>query len=149
MIFDTLENLKKYSALIPSIQTVLAVLDGEDLLHKAKGAYVTEDKNCRYNIAEYITSARDKHFEIHKKELDLQIMLSGCEVMTTASPNLCSKAGPYDESGDCSLVDGKTLSIMTVNVDSFVIFFPGEPHKPGLSDGMEKSVKKVIFKIVC
>jgi len=153
MIFDTIENLSKYESVLPGLATAVQILKTVDLAAKEKGSYTSDDPLCRYNIAEY-TTVGDKQFEIHKKEVDVQIMLTGCEKMTLASRSLCEKAGTYDAEGDASMVDGDDTASITVCPGTFAIFFTGEPHKPGLtpagcccSAGDGKAVKKVIFKI--
>ena len=73
MIFDSIENLYLYEKDIPSLSTVSNILKNENLLEKNEGSYTTDDPNCRYNICVYNTCEEHKNFEIHKKEMDVQI----------------------------------------------------------------------------
>lgn len=152
MIFDTLKNISLYESVLPGLATAIQILKTVNLVDKEKGAYTTDDPRCRYNIAEY-TTVSDKQFEIHKKEVDVQVMLSGCEKMTLGNRSLCEKSKTYDEEGDVSMIDGDTTASLIATPDLFTIFFVGEPHKPGLTvnpsvQDTGQPVKKVIFKII-
>ena len=106
MIFDSIENLKLYEKSFPSLKTVSKILSSEDLSEKPCGSYTTEDPNCRYNICEYQTTEDSKEFEIHKNEADIQIMLTGEEIMTSSARNLSINASPYDKDKDIHFVSG-------------------------------------------
>lgn len=147
MIFDTLENLPKYAHLLGGIKEAVRCLQNEDFTEKAAGSYKTDDPGCRYNIGEYETSDKDKRFETHRLEADIQIMLKGSEIMEYTSPALCKNHGEYIEERDISFADGDTLLRFTAVPGFFVLFFAGEPHKPGLPVSEPEKVKKVVFKI--
>lgn len=147
MIFDSLDKLYLYEKSFPSLKTVSEILSEENLLEKAPGSYTTNDCNCRYNICEYNTVEGPKDFEIHKKEADVQIMLKGEEYMTASDRLLSEKADTYNQEKDIHFVSGPEIIKYTGKPGYFAIFFPGEPHGPGIA--IEKSIyaKKVVFKI--
>lgn len=147
MIFDTLENLPKYAHLLSGIQEAVRCLQREDFAEKAAGSYKTDDPSCRYNIGEYETSDKGKRFEIHRLEADIQIMLKGSEIMEYTAPALCKNQDEYIEERDISFADGGTLLRFTAEPGFFVLFFAGEPHKPGLPVSGPEAVKKIVFKI--
>lgn len=146
MIFDSLDKLYLYEAAFPSLQTVRQILEDKDLLNKAPGSYTTEDSNCRYNICEYET-VKEKEFEIHQKEADVQIMLEGSEVMTSAPRELGRKAKAYDKEQDITFVGGSQCVNLIGSPGYFTIFLPGEPHSPGLAMSSQEKVKKIVFKL--
>ncbi|MGI5173147.1 YhcH/YjgK/YiaL family protein [Treponema sp. OMZ 840] len=147
MIFDTLENLPKYIPFVDGLEKVLYCLQNDNLAEKAPGSYTTDDKRVRYNIGEYDTSAEGKRFEKHRLDTDVQVVLKGKEKMDFTFNPSCGAYGDYDEQKDVELADGKSLLSLEASTKDFVIFFPGEPHKPGLPAGSSEKVKKVIFKI--
>ena len=146
MIFDTLENLSKYEAVLSGVKEAVRVLKETDLKSLEKGSYETQNKCCKYNINEY-TSANDKRFEIHKKAVDIQIVLSGTEKMEYLPRSFASRAGEYDEKKDVAFFEASGSLSFTAEPGFFVIFFPGEPHRPGLCAQNPEKIKKVIFKI--
>lgn len=147
MIFDSIENLKLYEKSFPSLKTVSKILSSEDLNSKPCGSYTTEDPNCRYNICEYQTSEDSKDFEIHKNEADIQIMLSGEEIMTSSARSLSYNASPYDKDKDIHFVSGPHIVNYKAFPGYFAIFLPGEPHAPGLALDKALDAKKVVFKL--
>ena len=147
MIFDSIENLSLYEKDIPSLSTVSKILRNENLLEKKEGAYTTEDPSCRYNICVYDTCEEHKSFEIHKKEMDVQIILDGSEFMTAAPRDTIKNATVYDNDKDIHFVDGPHNITFTAEPGYFAIFLPGEPHAPGLAKEKSIKCKKVVFKI--
>ena len=53
---------------------------------------------------------------------------------------------PYDEAADIAFYtgDGK---IYTVPAGTFMLFFPTEAHRPNITPGGNKVVKKIVIKI--
>ena len=53
---------------------------------------------------------------------------------------------PYDEAADIAYYtgDGK---IYTVPAGTFMLFFPTEAHRPNITPGGNKVVKKIVIKI--
>lgn len=147
MIFDSIDKLYLYEASFPSLKTVAEILSKENLAEKKPGAYTTNDKNCRYNICEYTTVEGEKDFEIHKNEADVQIMISGEEYMTAPQRKLAEKAGPYDPEKDIHFVSGNEIVKYKGCPGYFAIFFPGEPHAPGIAVDKSVPAKKVVFKL--
>lgn len=147
MIFDSIDKLYLYEASFPSLKTVSEILSNENLLEKQPGSYTTKDSNCRYNICQYNTVEGEKDFEIHKNEADVQIMLEGEEYMTAPERSISEKASPYDAEKDIHFVSGNKIVKYTGKPGYFAIFFPGEPHAPGIAIDKSINAKKVVFKL--
>ena len=147
MIFDTLENLPEYIPLVDGLEKVLHCLKNDNFAEKKAGSYTTDDERVRYNIGEYDTGTEGKLFEKHRFDTDVQIMLKGKEKMDFTFDALCGPYGDYDEQKDVSFADGTNLLSLEASTSDFVIFLPGEVHKPGLPAASSEKVKKVIFKI--
>ena len=148
MIFDTLENLEMYTPVIPHLDAVIKAMDHDDIYDREVGSYRTLDPKVVYNVSETVTTNADKPFEFHKNHTDVQIVLSGNELMSTSWRELQREASSYDKEKDMGLVDkGEALSVILASQGRFVVFFPGELHKCAVANGEECKVKKVIFKI--
>ena len=87
--------------------------------------------------------------ECHRKYIDFHYIIYGEEVMGYAG-----YAGPklittdYNEEKDIELFNcasGENFFIL--KKDMFVIFYPYEIHRPGLSSSETRSVRKMVFKI--
>lgn len=97
--------------------------------------------------------AEARKSEIHRKYLDIQVLISGEEKMEfgVTSPNLADY-DPYNEESDYQLtLAGKDIELkssVVLRPKMFAVFLPYEPHKPCCNVG-EKSVaiKKLVVKI--
>ena len=149
MIFDNLENLKLYTGVIPQLKDIISFIESGKM-ETEKGSYETDIKGVRYNVAEYISKDPEDapEFEIHKKEIDLQIMLEGEEIIDGASRDAAIYAEDYNAEGDYSMVETIENNFIHLVKDMFVIYLTGEPHKPGLAVENPAAVKKIIFKII-
>lgn len=146
MIYDSLTHLSLYSSVLPQLPEVVRMLSSGNL-DLTPGAHKTGVDGLRYNVACYETLESDKEYEIHRKEVDVQVMLSGVECIDSSPRALASLAGPYSDKDDCALVQGDRNARIILSEGMFAIYFPGEPHKPGLAYRASEKVKKVIFKI--
>jgi YhcH/YjgK/YiaL family protein len=148
MIFDSVSNMDKYFSAIPGLKTVKEVIDSGALKKIKPGLYETGDKNVRYNVMTYTAKNRQpKECEIHKKEIDVQILLKGNELMKLLWRRPVKITGKYDRKKDFSLVTGKAAVDYHAIAGVFAIFFPGEPHAAMMADGKSCEVLKVVFKI--
>lgn len=100
-------------------------------------------------LSEYLTkNEEDARYESHRKYIDLQYVVSGKELigLAPASEQL-EILEPYS--------DTKDIMFMTVGhgekhqalPDRFFLFFPDDLHRPGLKDGENSPVRKVVVKI--
>jgi len=85
----------------------------------------TDNPSVRYSISTYRTHIKgEKGYEVHHRETDVQVVLSGHEAVDGDLPVRCCARPGY-----------------------FMVFFPGEAHEPGLTSDIQDSVKKAVFKI--
>lgn len=103
------------------------------------------------NVYALVTEAPSKDydktaFESHKNYIDLQYVITGEENMGRTAVESLKVDRPYVERNDIAYYtgDGK---IYTVPQNGFLIFFPGEAHRPNITPGGNKVVKKVVIKI--
>ena len=149
MIIDTLSELKRYIPVVGDLQTVQKILDSHTLLDQDYGSYATDNPKVRYNLFSYTTEEKQaKQFEIHARELDVQILLIGYERMAVADPEKVETVVAYDEQKDARFVLGRTMTEYHADPTHFALFFPGEPHCCNLVDETPVEVVKVVFKIL-
>lgn len=149
MIIDRIEHLHVYTPAMPQLKEVIAILESGTLDTLPLGSYTTEDPTLRYIIMSYETVLEDPElYEIHRRDADVQILLSGCERMDTADREGFVTTVAYDEAKDALFGEGRKNASYHADRDHFAIFFPGEPHAPNLIDGEERTVKKVVFKVI-
>ena len=110
------------------------------------GRYELQGDDIYMNVMRFATqSAESKKAELHEKFIDIQIPLSGTEVMGYTAAKDCVPAdAPYNAEKDITFFEGLAETYVAVKPGMFAIFFPQDGHAPGITpDG----VKKVIVKV--
>ena len=137
MVVDTLENLEKYASLNPLFAQAIEFLKSHDLHAMEVGKTELNGKDLVINIAQTTPKTKEQaKLETHNEFIDIQVPLSGTEIMGYTPGKDCVPAdAPYE---------GLAETYIAVKPGMFAIFFPQDGHAPGISpDG----VKKVIVKV--
>mgnify|MGYP000629577284 FL=1 len=146
MVVDTLENLEKYASLNPLFAQAIDFLKSHDLQAMEIGKTELEGKDLFVNIAQTKPKTKEEaKLETHNEFIDIQIPLSGTEIMGYTTAKDCVPAdAPYNAEKDITFFEGLAETYVTVKPGMFAIFFPQDGHAPGITlDG----VKKVIVKV--
>lgn len=147
MIVDSIAHADRYAGLPAAFQTAFAFLSRTDLADLPCGR-VDLDNGVFANVQRYVPPA-DKQYEQHFVYADVQFVIAGSEHLVEAPID----AERYREAGaaeDCALTDDADGAPTTVSLAAgdFCIVWPGEAHKPGLSDGAyEGEVRKIVVKV--
>jgi len=111
------------------------------------GRHVVDGENAYAVVSEGPLKDYDKTtFESHKKYIDLQLLIRGEENMGKAPPAALTLNKPYSEENDIMFYAGEG-KIYTVPENTFILFFPSNAHRPSISPGGNKTVKKIVVKI--
>lgn len=104
-----------------------------------------------------IVGAYDTHgpegqeIETHRKNIDIQVMMSGTEGIEWFPRPMLEVKTPYDEEKDAAFYSrpvGPAPAYLTMVPGRFAIFFPDDGHMCQLvSGGKVEHVKKVVIKI--
>jgi biofilm protein TabA len=118
-----------------------------DLTTLSTGRHVIDGDNVFGLVSEAPSKDYDKTvFESHKNYIDLQFVISGEENMGVAPLGEVTLDKPYHEQSDIMFYTGKG-KIYSVPQNSFLIFFPSNAHRPNITPGGNKVVKKIVIKI--
>jgi biofilm protein TabA len=124
-----------------------AFLKATDLSTLATGRHVIDGDNVFGLVSEAPSKDYDKTaFESHKNYIDLQYVISGEENMARAPLADVTLDKPYNERSDIMFYTGEG-KIYTVAQSGFLIFFPSDAHRPNITPGGNKVVKKIVIKI--
>jgi YhcH/YjgK/YiaL family protein len=100
-------------------------------------------------VSEYMSkNEEDARYEAHIKYIDIQYVISGKELMGLAP--MSEKKDilePYNETNDIMFFTVNQISNLKASPDRFFIFFPDDAHRPGLKDGENSPVKKIVIKV--
>ncbi|WP_312832986.1 YhcH/YjgK/YiaL family protein [Sedimentibacter saalensis] len=150
MIYGNLNNFGNLNAYPKMIYTVLEYLRNIDLLNIEPGKYEIEGKNIYYTISDsHLDVIENKKPEAHKQYIDIQLSLTGGEIMGFA---IDTGKNPISQ----DLLDEKDIlyyesveneRFIKMNSNDFFVFFPWDIHRPGCTDIKPINTKKVVVKI--
>ena len=146
MILDYLYNIDRYSNLHPSFQAAFNFLKNKDLLKMPTNKYEI-DGDSLFVILDKSPGRKkeDAMLEIHKKYIDIQLILAGEDKMGWKSKQQCEKPdADYDSTNDIQFFKDRPSDWFTVKPGMFAIFFPEDAHLPLIGDSI---IHKAIAKI--
>lgn len=146
MVVDTLDNLEKYASLNPLFAQAIDFIKSHDLHAMEIGKTELKGSDLVVNVAQTTPKTKEQaKLETHNAFIDIQIPLSGTEVMGyTVAKDCVPTDAPYNAEKDITFFDGLADSYIAVNPGMFAIFFPQDGHAPGISpDGVKKIIVKV------
>jgi biofilm protein TabA len=124
-------------------------LKDNDLSKLELKRYDIDGDNIFATVSEYISKNEESaQFEAHRKYIDIQYVVSGKELINIAPlASVKEVLTPYDASKDIEFVTVSKLIYLKASPSDFFIFFPGDAHRPGLKDGENSPVRKVVVKV--
>jgi biofilm protein TabA len=145
---DKIQFAKQYHLNKALWDKAFAFLKETDLQTLTPGRHAIDGDNVYGLVSEGPTKDYDKTaFESHKRYIDLQFVISGEENMGVAPLADVTLDKPYNERSDIMFYTGEG-KIYTVPQNSFLIFFPSDAHRPNITPGGNKVVKKIVIKIL-
>ncbi|HBC6265104.1 N-acetylneuraminate anomerase [Citrobacter braakii] len=148
MMSDELRSLPS-AGLHPVLQQALTLAVAANLQEKTPGRYELQGDNIFMNVMQFATqSPEQKKAELHREYIDIQVLLSGEERILfgmTDSARQCEEMHVEDDYQLCSQIADEQA--MVLKPGRFVIFMPGEPHKPGCVVQAPMDIKKVVIKV--
>ena len=148
MICDRLANAGRYAGLGDSFVQALHWLAAFNAA-LPDGRCAIDGQSLYATVMSYETKpAAALTHEVHRRYADVQLLLSGKEQMLFTPQERLGPGNGYQTEKDFELFDRPVEpSTLLVGPGDFVIFFPGEGHKPGLSGEAAQAVRKVVVKV--
>ena len=145
MICDTLNHLHLYKGFQKNLDTAIEFLAVHPLDTLPLGRTEVDGENVFINLMEAdLHPDEGSHPEYHKLYADLQIDLTGGEGWGyETAPG--TEVEPYHS--DIGQVDSPDAIFGTLGEGRFVLFFPGELHRPGVAMPDCSTVRKAVVKI--
>lgn len=149
MIADTLANLGDYFALNPYLKQASEYIEAFQKQPAADGRYPLDGDRFFVIVQRYTTaSAEGKHFEAHRKYIDLQVVLEGRETIAWAPlEELSEISEEFSKGGDIAFYDGVERIAIKLRAGWFSLLFPGDAHIPCVAYDRPEEVVKLVFKI--
>ena len=146
-IKDTM--IESYKKVHPRFEEAFEALKKLASRNYEVGKYEIDGKNIYAMVQEYDTKpVAEKKFEIHKDYIDIQYIISGEELMGYESLDKLEPMGDYKPDAQLFYMNGEYDKIKLC-AGELVVFFPNEPHAPGVAvDDIPSAVKKIVVKIL-
>lgn len=147
MVIDTFDHLEKYASLNPLFAEAIAFLKSTDLNALETGSKIElKGSDLVVNVQQTAPKSKEQaKLETHNQYVDIQIPLSGVEVMGYTAAKSCKPADAmYNAEKDITFFEGLADDYLTVKPGMFAIFFPQDGHAPGITP---TGVKKIIVKV--
>lgn len=124
-------------------------LKSNDLSELELKRYDIDGDNVYAPVSEYLTKNEvDARYEAHRGYIDIQYVVSGKELIGVAP--VSSKKDvleAYDGAKDIEFLTVTVGENRLASPDRFFIFFPEDAHRPGLKDGENSPVRKIVVKV--
>ena len=145
MICDTLDQLHLYKGFHKNLDTAIEFLAAHPLDTLPLGRTEVDGDEVFINVMDAdLKPHTGSHAEYHRLYADLQIDLTGGEGWGyTTLPG--EEAGEF--TGDIGFRTSPDAVSGTLGEGRFVLFFPGELHKPGVARPGCARVRKAVVKI--
>lgn len=118
--------------------------------HQPPGSYPLQGETLYVNVMQFETQcAEDKRAELHRRYIDIQIVLEGEERIyygLTGSARECDEWHEQEDYQLCQRIENEQS--LTLKPGMFAIFMPGEPHKPGCHATQTVRLKKAVIKLL-
>ncbi len=124
-------------------------LKNTDLTKLEVKRYDIDGDDLFATVSEYISKNEEVvKFEAHRKYIDIQYVISGKEIMNVAPLNTGKEVlVPYDAEKDIEFLTVSKIADFKASPSCFFIFFPDDAHRPGLKDGVNSPVRKLVIKL--
>lgn len=147
MIYDKLTNIGLYKGTNRNLDTAIDYILNNDIYKLPLGRTSLDGDLVYINVMEADAGPLEtRNYEIHKEYMDIQIDLSGMEMIQIGdSAEMTVK--DYNPQTDFGVAECADLTSCTMGPGNFIICMAGEPHKPGIAVSDQTAMKKCVFKV--
>lgn len=144
MILDYISRMEQYKTLYPSF------MEGMEFALSLKDAPVGKyEKDDYFALVQEMETvhASEKPFELHKKYLDVHIVLEGEEVLEYEDIALLPAKDDYNPEKDVQKLGGEGQPVL-IKEGMFCLVFDHDGHKPGCCNGTPAKLRKIVLKML-
>lgn len=144
MITDHIDRLHLYYGMHPGLDQVIEAMKTLDLNRLPNGRHDIQGDDVFVNLMDTELKPAST-WEVHRRYIDLQLILAGEETIAWAPKDEIAGFPPYDSERDIQIsTDPQRGNPVTLKPGMFGIYFPEDAHMPGLGTGRGR---KAVFKI--
>lgn len=147
MIYDKIDHIETYASISERLSKGLQLLRETDFSALEPGRYEVDGSELYFMIQSYQSKEKNDTPEAHKKYIDIQYLISGEELVGVGSLSEMTEEVTANPDSDFWLYHGP-LSNIKLGAGWFAVFFPQDPHAPGIAVDQPAPVKKVVVKVL-
>jgi YhcH/YjgK/YiaL family protein len=149
MIVDRIENADLYAALSPRFTMAFAALRDPAFINQPDGRYEIDGDRLYCLVQRYTTRLPEKcNLEAHRRYIDIQLMVSGEELILVAPAGGLELRQAYDLESDKALFHPREgMSAVRLPALGFALFFPQDAHMPCMQADGPAEVHKAVVKV--
>ncbi|MBO7299804.1 MAG: YhcH/YjgK/YiaL family protein [Tidjanibacter sp.] len=147
MILSNLKNRVELEKLHPLMPRLFEFLEQNDVMNLPLGIHeiVGRDLFINNQAPEVLYTVENAPIEVHRKYIDVQVILSGKETMGWKPiEEVAVWRGEYDEEKDVRFSDERCEHFVTLKAGELVVFYPEDGHAPMIGDA---PIRKFIAKL--
>ncbi|MEN6296343.1 MAG: YhcH/YjgK/YiaL family protein [Rectinema sp.] len=145
-----LSELSRYRGLSRNLDVAFDWLNEGAWRQLSAGKYPIQDDDVFALVQEYVTKEQSAcRFESHRKYIDIQMLISGEEIIEALSLDSLKVVEPYKSDIEFfALPEDKKAHALSMSPGQIAIFFPEDAHRPCMKVGdSAESVKKIVVKV--
>ncbi|MBQ1935827.1 MAG: YhcH/YjgK/YiaL family protein [Clostridia bacterium] len=149
MIFDSIAHADLYTSVHPRFAAAFAFIGDAIADDLPVGKYEIDGKNLYASVQEYDSKAPEKaKNEGHRNYIDIQVVVSGAEIIEVEDISDAILNSPYNEEKDVEFyVPSPDACRLNLMAGDFAILFPHDVHRPGMAVEESEPVKKIVVKV--
>ena len=146
MILSTLQDCGRFEVLHPLFKKAFDYVKSHNLLDAPLGRIEVEgDALFINNSNTECVKAEKQVFEVHRKYIDIHVLLEGEETVGWKPLSDCrNETKPYNEDEDCALYDEQAATYFKMQPGQILIVWPEDAHAPVIGEG---KIRKLIIKV--
>ena len=130
---------------------VFTFLKNTDLNVLPEGKHILDGDNLYISLSEAPTKDFEAtRWEAHKKYIDIQYVIKGKEKMGVVDVSRITPTEPFNETKDVGFYTApeNEATYYEANPGAYLIFFPGDAHRPCIKTGGCDVTRKLVVKII-
>lgn len=150
MIATPIENLGRYKALGPNLSKAISWLEAGGWENLPEGRHEIAGTAVYALVSRYDSKGpEDARYETHRDYIDIQVLVSGREIVEARSSEGLAVAVPYKPDIEFyAPPEPDTCHTLLLSPGTALVFFPEDAHRPGLAiKGVPEPIHKVVVKV--
>ena len=150
MIFDNIRNSKLYYGVNPKFEKAFDFIEKAVKENFDVGRYEIDGNDIYALVQSYDSKLiKDSKSEGHKNYIDIQYIITGCEMMGCFEISNAVISEEYNTEKDVAFYKSSDkISYCVANQGDFCIFFPQDIHAPGVAyNNTPSSIQKIVVKV--